>query len=148
MRKRALVAPWVRLVREPALTPLDGKRIRSPEDVYSLIRDRLATEEVEVFLLLALDSQCKVRAISEVSRGILNSSLVHPREVFRVAIALGAASIIIVHNHPSGDSTPSAEDRTITRNILAAGELLDIPLHGHVIVGSHFSSLATMGLLT
>ena len=69
-----------------------------------------------------------------VTRGLLNSSLVHPREVFRAAIAEAAAGIIVVHNHPSGDPTPSAEDRAVTRQLAEAGRLLDLPLYDHVII--------------
>ena len=83
-----------------------------------------------------------------ITRGILDSSLVHPREVFRAAIAEAAAGIIVVHNHPSGDPTPSAEDRTVTRQLVAAGQLLDLPLHDHVIIaGDRFTSFAAQGLL-
>ena len=80
---------------------------------------------VEEFHLLALDTQSQVLREVLVTRGILNSPLVHPREVFRPAIAEAAAGIIVVHNHPSGDPTPSAEDRAVTRQLVAAGQLLD-----------------------
>src|SRR6059036_3225856 len=80
--------------------------------------------------------------------GILNSSLVHPREVFRAAIAEAAAGIIVVHNHPSGDPTPSADDRAVTRQLVDAGRLLDLPVYGHVIVGGdRYVSFAEAGLL-
>jgi DNA repair protein RadC len=103
---------------------------------------------VEEFHLLALDSQSRVLREVLVTRGILDSSLVHPREVFRAAIAEAAAGIIVVHNHPSGDPTPSAEDRTVTRQLVAAGQLLDVPLHDHVIIaGDRFTSFAAQGLL-
>jgi DNA repair protein RadC len=83
-----------------------------------------------------------------VTRGLLNSSLVHPREVFRAAIAEAAAGIIVVHNHPSGDPTPSTEDRTITRQLAEAGRLLDLPLYDHVVIaGDRFISFAAAGLL-
>jgi DNA repair protein RadC len=83
-----------------------------------------------------------------VSRGLLNSSLVHPREVFRPAIAEAAAGIIVVHNHPSGDPTPSAEDRAVTRQLVAAGRLLDVPVYDHVILaGDRFVSFVATGLL-
>jgi len=83
-----------------------------------------------------------------VTRGILNSSLVHPREVFREAIAERAAAIILVHNHPSGDPTPSADDRAVTAQLVAAGRLLDIPVHDHIIVGrGRYASFAEAGLL-
>src|SRR2546428_8247510 len=86
--------------------------------------------------------------MQEVTRGILNSSLVHPREVFRLAIAFGAAGIIVAHNHPSGDPTPSADDRTITRQLVDAGRLLDIPVYDHLLLGAgRYLSFPEAGLL-
>jgi DNA repair protein RadC len=83
-----------------------------------------------------------------VTRGILNGSLVHPREVFREAIAESAAGIIVVHNHPSGNPAPSPEDKAVTIQLVEAGRLLDIPLFDHVIVaGDRFFSFAEAGLL-
>jgi DNA repair protein RadC len=123
-------------------------RIREPDDVAHLFRNRLRDLQVEEFHLLALDSQSQVLREVLVTRGLLNSSLVHPREVFRAAIAEAAAGIIVVHNHPSGDPTPSAEDRAITRQLTAAGRLLDLPLYDHVIIaGDRFVSFANAGLL-
>src|SRR3989449_10547191 len=93
-------------------------------------------------------SQSQVLADLLITRGILNSSLVHPREVFRGAIAEAAAGIIVVHNHPSGDPTPSADDRAVTRQLVDAGRLLDVPVYDHVIVGgAHYVSFAEAGLL-
>jgi DNA repair protein RadC len=123
-------------------------RIREPDDVVRLFQARLRDLQVEEFHLLALDSQSQVLREVLVTRGLLNSSLVHPREVFRAAIAEAAAGIIVVHNHPSGDPTPSAEDRAVTQQLVAAGRLLDLPLYDHVIIaGDRFVSFATTGLL-
>jgi DNA repair protein RadC len=123
-------------------------RIREPDDVVRLFQNRLRDLQVEEFHLLALDSQSQVLREVLVTRGLLNSSLVHPREVFRSAIAEAAAGIIVVHNHPSGDPTPSAEDRAVTQQLVAAGRLLDLPLYDHVIIaGDRFVSFATAGLL-
>jgi DNA repair protein RadC len=123
-------------------------RIREPDDVARLFRGRLRDLQVEEFHLLALDSQSQVLREVLVTRGLLNSSLVHPREVFRAAIAEAAAGIIVVHNHPSGDPTPSAEDRAVTQQLAAAGRLLDLPLYDHVIIaGDRFVSFACAGLL-
>jgi DNA repair protein RadC len=123
-------------------------RIREPDDVARLFQARLRDLQVEEFHLLALDSQSQVLREVLVTRGLLNSSLVHPREVFRAAIAEAAAGIIVVHNHPSGDPTPSAEDRSVTQQLAAAGRLLDVPLYDHVIIaGDRFVSFASAGLL-
>ena len=103
---------------------------------------------VEEFHVAVLDSQHRLERDVTVTRGILNSSLVHPREVFREAIAERAAAIILVHNHPSGDPAPSADDRAVTEQLAAAGRLLDIPVHDHVIVGrGRYMSFAEAGLL-
>jgi DNA repair protein RadC len=124
------------------------QRIREPEDVLQLFGPRLRDLQVEEFHLLALDSQSQVLREVLITRGLLNSSLVHPREVFRAAIAEAAAGIIVVHNHPSGDPTPSAEDRAATKQLCSAGRLLDVPLYDHVIIaGDRFVSFATAGLL-
>lgn len=134
-----------RLLREqrPAVV-----RIREPEDVMGLMGPRLRDLPVEEFHLLALDSQSQVLRDVLVTRGLLNSSLVHPREVFRPAIAEAAAGVIVVHNHPSGDPTPSPEDVAVTRQLAAAGQVLDVPLYDHVVVGGdRFVSLAAAGLV-
>ena len=103
---------------------------------------------MEEFHVAVLDSQHRLERDVTVTRGILNSSLVHPREVFREAIAERAAAVILVHNHPSGDPTPSADDRLVTEQLAAAGRLLDIPVHDHVIVGrGRYVSFAEAGLL-
>jgi len=135
----------VRLARETRPTL---PRIRSPEDVARIVGPRLRDLAVEEFHLLALDSQSQVTRDVLITRGLLNSSLVHPREVFRAAIAEAAAGIILVHNHPSGDPTPSADDQAVTKQLVAAGELLDVPVYDHVIVaGDQFLSFATRGML-
>jgi len=123
-------------------------RIRSPADVYRWFAPRLADLVAEEFHVLALDSQSGILRDLLVTRGILNSSLVHPREVFRGAIAEAAAGIIVVHNHPSGDPAPSADDRAVTRQLVEAGKVLDLPVYDHVIVGSRgYLSFAEAGLL-
>jgi DNA repair protein RadC len=124
------------------------ERIRGPADVHRYYAPRLRDLAVEEFHVLALGSQSQIQADLLITRGILNSSLVHPREVFRAAIAEAAAGIIVVHNHPSGDPTPSADDRSVTRQLVDAGRLLDVPVYDHVIVGGdRFVSFAEAGLL-
>ena len=126
----------------------EGEPIRSPRDVYALFAPRLEDLPVEEFHVAVLDSQHRLERDITVTRGILNSSLVHPREVFREAIAERAAAVILVHNHPSGDPAPSADDRAVTDQLVAAGRLLDIPVHDHVIVGrGRYTSFAEAGLL-
>jgi len=124
------------------------ERIRGPADVQRFYGARLRDLTVEEFHVLALGSQSQVLGDLLITRGILNSSLVHPREVFRAAIAEAAAGIIVVHNHPSGDPTPSADDRAVTRQLVDAGRLLDLPVYDHVILGGdRYVSFAEAGLL-
>jgi DNA repair protein RadC len=102
--------------------------------VFEFMEPRLRDLLHEEFHVLLLDAQHGVMRDVTVTRGILNASLVHPREVFRPAIAHSAASVILVHNHPSGDPTPSADDRAVTRQMRAAGETLGIVVLDHVVV--------------
>ena len=126
----------------------EGAPVRSPRDVHAVFGPRLEDSPVEEFHVAVLDSQHRLERDVTITRGLLNSSLVHPREVFREAIAERAAAIILVHNHPSGDPTPSADDRLVTEQLVAAGRLLDIPVHDHVIVGrGRYVSFAEAGLL-
>ncbi len=125
-----------------------GVPLRGPRDVAAVFAPRLQDAPVEEFHVAILDAQHRLERDVLVTRGLLNSSLVHPREVFREAIAERAAAVILVHNHPSGDPTPSAEDRAVTEQLVAAGRLLDIPVHDHVIVGrGRYVSFAEAGLL-
>src|SRR5207244_2020508 len=147
-RSEALRPAWVRLIKEVDPSQPEPVQVRGPQDAVNLLRERAARELIEVFYVIALNSQSRVIAIQEVTRGILNSSLVHPREVFRLAIAFGAAGIIVAHNHPSGDPTPSADDRAITRQLVDAGRLLDIPVYDHLVLGAaRYLSFAEAGLL-
>ena len=126
----------------------EGIPIRAPRDVVAVFAHRLEDLPVEEFHVAVLDAQHRLERDITVTRGILNSSLVHPREVFRVAIAERAAAIILIHNHPSGDPAPSPDDRSVTDQLVAAGRLLDIPVHDHVIIGrGRYMSFAEAGLL-
>jgi len=117
--------------RRPPRAPL-----RSAERVARLLGEELAGLHQESFHVLALDGRHALLGRFEVSRGTLTTSLVHPREVFRPAIARGAAAVIGAHNHPSGDPEPSADDLAVTRRLIEAGRLLGIPLLDHVVLGA------------
>lgn len=110
-------------------------KIFSAKDVFLYTKEFLSDLEVEVFCVLILDSKNNIIKRNIVTKGILNASLVHPREVFKEAIRSLACQIILVHNHPSGDPSPSQEDIRVTNILREAGELLDIPVLDHVIVG-------------
>jgi DNA repair protein RadC len=125
-----------------------GAPIQSPRDVVQWYAPRMEDLAVEEFHVAVLDAQHRLERDITVTRGILNSSLVHPREVFREAIAERACAVILVHNHPSGDPAPSADDRAVTEQLAAAGRVLDIPVHDHVIIGrGRYTSFAEAGLL-
>jgi DNA repair protein RadC len=108
--------------------------LRSPERVHAHVAPELAGLDRERLLALLLDGQHRLRRTELVGQGTLTSSLVHPREVFRAAIREAAAAVIVVHNHPSGDPEPSAEDLEVTRRLVSAGQLVGIPLLDHVVV--------------
>ena len=114
-----------------------------------ILRAVVGDSDRENFLVAALDARRRVIGVSTVSVGTLSASLVHPREVFKPAILLNAAAVIVCHNHPSGDPTPSAEDREATRRLVKAGELLGIPVADHIILGEGeaFFSFREGGLL-
>ena len=106
-----------------------------------LARVIIGDDEREHFIALYLDARNRIKGVSVVSIGTMTASLVHPREVFRAAVAAGAAAVIIVHNHPSGRATPSRQDRGVTRRLIEAGRTLGVEIADHVIVtkDAHFS---------
>ena len=116
--------------------------VRSPQDVANIFIPRMRGLRKEQFHVLLLNSANKLFRETLVSEGSLNASIVHPREVFRVAVIESAASVIVLHNHPSGNTEPSTEDVEITRQLVEAGKVLGIPVHDHIIIaGESFASL-------
>ena len=111
-------------------------RVRTPEDAARLLRDDVRSLDKEIFWALLLDSKnvLKVGPV-EITSGLLDASLVHPREVFKEAIRSSTAAVVLVHNHPSGDPAPSAEDLRITKQLVEAGRIVDIKVLDHVILG-------------
>jgi DNA repair protein RadC len=122
-------------------------RMGSPRDVYERMRFTLRDLPHEEFHVLLLNTQNEILRDLQVTRGTLDASLVHPREVFKSAIAEAAAAVVLVHNHPSGDPTPSAEDREVTRQLRAAGRTLGIDVLDHVIIGEgRYTSFVEKGI--
>jgi len=133
--KAASLLAALELARRLAERRLEnGAPIRGPEDVFLHFHARLRDMPHEQFHLLLLDGRHRVLREIMASRGTLTASLVHPREVFRPALREGAAALVVVHNHPSGDPGPSHEDREVTRRLVQAGALLGVPLLDHVVV--------------
>lgn len=121
--------------------------INSPKDVENLLKEEMRALEKEHFRVILLDTKNKVISVEEISIGTLDSSIVHPREVFKPAIKRSSSSIILVHNHPSGDPYPSKEDIVITKRLCEAGKLLGIYVVDHIIIGNSSFSFKANGLL-
>lgn len=114
----------------------DLPRVRSPDEVFRLLRETARIADEERFWVLLLDTRNRLKCPPiEVTRGILDASPVHPREVFREAIRSSTAAVILAHNHPSGDPSPSAEDIRLTRQLVQAGRVVDIRVLDHIILG-------------
>lgn len=121
--------------------------IEGPRDIYDFAKSRLPKHQ-EGFIVLILDAKNRVERVAVASVGTATAALVHPREVFRAAIKHSAVAVILVHNHPSGDPTPSKEDIEITERIGEAGRVVGIELLDHVVVGNgRFESLREAGYL-
>lgn len=121
-------------------------RVRGPEDAAAYLMPILRYEVKENFVVLLLNMQNKIIGHRVVSIGSLSASIVHPREVFKEAIKVNAASIIVAHNHPSGDPTPSREDVSVTKRLVKAGNIMDINVLDHIIIGdSKYLSMKEKG---
>jgi DNA repair protein RadC len=112
-----------------------GPNLSKPEDVLELMTPIYAGMEREVFYCLCLNTKNRLKKIVEVSLGSINASIVHPRELFREAVMLSTASVVVTHNHPSGDPTPSGADIQLTRRLSKAGDVLGIDVLDHVVIG-------------
>jgi DNA repair protein RadC len=117
------------------------RKITSPQDVADIFIPLLRDEIVEKFCVVCLNSANKIIRYETISVGNLNSSVVHPREIFKAAIENNSASIILIHNHPSGNPEPSSEDISITKKVVESGKIMDIPVFDHIIIaGNGFTS--------
>jgi len=113
-----------------------GNSIRCAADAAAILRPILIAQETETFVVLLLDTRNRLkRPPVEVTRGTLDASLIHPREIFREAVRNSASAVILGHNHPSGDCRPSAEDVRVTRQLVRAGEVVQIRVLDHIIIG-------------
>lgn len=129
---------------EPELKPV----IHSPEEASFLVMEDMCYLDREHFRVILLNTKNRVLDVDTVSIGSLNASLVHPREVFKRAVQRSAAAIILVHNHPSGDPSPSQEDLQISQRLCEAGRIIGIEVLDHIIIGDHvFTSFKEKGLI-
>ncbi|WAM22651.1 MAG: DNA repair protein RadC (plasmid) [Candidatus Methanoperedens sp.] len=140
--KAAQIVACFELARRLEMFNISPKfKINSPEDVYRRLYPTMRESKKEHFVELCLDTKNQVIREDTVSIGSLNANIVHPREVFRTALIESAAHIIVSHNHPSGDPTPSSEDIEITKKLVETGKIMGIDVLDHVIIGDgrHFS---------
>lgn len=124
------------------------RKVTSPQDIADIFIPLLRDETKENFLVVCLNSANKIIRYETISIGNLNSSVVHPREIFKAAIENSSASIILLHNHPSGNPEPSNEDISITRKIVDSGKIMDIPVFDHIIIaGNGYTSFVEKRIL-
>ena len=128
--------------------PYEGARVTSPDVVFDILRNRFMNLEVEVFTAVLLDTKNQVIDVVDISSGTLNCCVVHPRDVFKVAIRRNSNCLLVSHNHPSNDTTPSAEDINITKRLVEAGNIIGIKVLDHTIVGKDtYLSMKEKGLI-
>ncbi len=132
----------VQLVREGSIQ-VDDRHYSTPEAAAEAFQAYLGDVDREHFLVMLLDTKNKIIGINTVAIGSLNATLVHPREVYKPAVSVNAASVILAHNHPSGDTSPSEDDITMTRRLVEAGGIMGIPVLDHVVLGErgHYTSM-------
>ena len=147
--KVAQLKAAIELGRRSLATPLStGTRISTSGDLYRHFHPMLRDQKHEIFKVVLLDAKNSFVKEATVSKGSLTLSIVHPREVFAFAVRESAAGVIFLHNHPSGDPTPSLEDRQLTDRLVAAGNLLGIPVLDHIVIGDgRYVSFADEGWL-
>ncbi|WP_031513153.1 RadC family protein [Desulfofalx alkaliphila] len=147
--KAVQVKAALELGRRLTLSPSAQRAtVNSPDDAAALVMDGMRYLDREHFCALLLNTKNHVLSKETISVGTLNSSMVHPRELFKIAIKKSAAGVILVHNHPSGDPTPSSDDISITRRLIESGEILGISVLDHLIIGDNkFVSLKAKGLI-
>ncbi len=135
----------VMLVRDNKKIETDTSFIKSPDDVNKIMQSYLSGVDREHFCIVLLNRKNGIIGINTVSVGDLSSSIVHPREVFKPAIVAGAGAIILAHNHPSGDPTPSSNDIKVTKRLKEVGDILGIPVLDHIVIGDDcYESLASL----
>lgn len=130
----------IKLIKEDSI-PYKKETANTPKLVYEIAKQYLEGTDRENFIIFMMDRKNNIIGINTVSIGSVSSSVVHPREVFKPAIIAGASGIILVHNHPSGDTAPSKEDIDVTQRLINAGEIIGIQIVDHVIIGDDYYSL-------
>ena len=135
------------VVRESAI-PSETRKITTSRDLYALLREYFSGHDREEMVVVMLNMKHAVTALHTVAIGSLSQSVVHPRETFKAAITMNAAAIILAHNHPSGDPSPSDDDRLLTTRLKQVGELIGLPVLDHLVIGTdRYVSFADKGWL-
>jgi DNA repair protein RadC len=149
----ALVAAFTLARKMAGELQYESPVLREPENIVRLLREQNLLKDVETLQVLLLNARYKLIRVEEISDGTLDTILVHPREVFRRAIAANAHAIVLAHNHPSGDPTPSAADIKVTKDLIRAGQILKIEVIDHIIIGratterpKEYSSMRELGI--
>lgn len=148
LAKAAQIIAVVELAKRLSVEGARRPKIRSPRDAAELLMPEMRYLKKEVFKVMLLDTKNQLIAVEKISQGALNSSIVHPREVFKPAIKRSCCSLIVAHNHPSGEVEPSAEDIQVTKRLLDGGKILGIDVLDHLIIGDgRFLSLKEKGYI-
>jgi DNA repair protein RadC len=139
----------VTLVRDGSAKWETYPRFANSREIFAALKDEMATYDREKFFIFTLDCKNKLIGCHEISVGSLTCSVVYPREVFKAAILDSAASIIMVHNHPSGDATPSKDDRDCTQRLCKSGQIIGIKVLDHIVIGTDdYFSFCDSGLMS
>ena len=146
IRFKVIKAVYEKLTIQEGTAEYVANTISNAQAVYALF-SFLQQETKEHFIALHLDAKNRILCIDRVSAGTMTNSLIHPREVFKTALLSSATSLLLIHNHPSGDPTPSREDISITEKLKGAGEIMGISVLDHVIIGDGYVSLKEKGYL-
>ena len=135
---------FVSMVKESA----KGQRLSNPQEVYNVLKPMLAEEDdVEKVYIISLDARNQIIAIEKIFSGSITASSIYPREIVKRLIQLKASAFVMTHNHPSGQTTPSTEDKSITIKVGIAAESIDVAFHDHLIIGDGYHSMADTGWL-
>jgi DNA repair protein RadC len=142
------VPKWrLTVVREGSIPWGTYPKFGNSSEIFEHFKEFMREKDCEYFYALSLDMKNRIIGMHEIAKGSLNQSVVHPREVFKTLLVMNAGMVIFMHNHPSGDPTPSREDKECTNRLVKAGELLGVRVLDHIVFGEEYFSFADAGML-